>query len=297
MFNRLINFAVIVEQQSLNRASKLLNVSQPALSRQLHTLENEIGLPLFKREGKRLSLTSTGQLLYQYALEERQLERKFQQEFAKFNLAQKREFTIGASLTTLQSTLPDLITHFTRTEPETEIIAVTGKTHEIIGLVKSRKVDVGLVASMIEDPTLRSIPLFDDHLSLIVPRKHPLTMKASLQLEDVNGLPMILFSRGTWYRILTDEWFERYRVKPAIKMEIDSFEAILRLVSTGHNAALLPKSYLRQSLLEDNALVRLDLAELQQTIRTTSLVTLDDPEINPAAQRFVTRSRHYFNQS
>jgi DNA-binding transcriptional LysR family regulator len=297
MFNRLYNFATIVEQQSLNRASKLLNVSQPALSRQLHGLEDEIGLPLFKREGKRLSLTTTGQLLYQFALEERQLERKFQQEFAKFNSSHKSEFTIGASLTTLQSTLPDLITHFTRMEPETDITATTGKTHEIIGLVKNRKVDVGLVASMIEDPSLRSIPLFDDHLSLVVPRKHPLTMKNSLQLEDVNGLPMILFSRGTWYRILTDEWFERYLVKPEIKMEIDSFEAILRLVSTGHNATLLPKSYLRPSLLEDNALVRLDLAELRQTIRTTSLVTLEGTDINPAAQRFVMQARLYFNQS
>lgn len=294
MFTRLHNFAAIIEEQSLNRASKLLNVSQPALSRQLQTLENEVGLPLFERKGKRLQLTPAGQLLYQFALEERQLERRYRQESAKLGVSRRSAFTIGASLTTLQSTLPDLITHFTRTEPETDITAITGKTHEIVGLVKSRKVDVGLVASSIEDSTLCCVPLFDDHLSLVVPRQHSLTAKSTLQLDDVADLPMILFSKGTWYRILTDEWFERYGVKPEIKMEIDSFEAILRLVSTCQTATLLPKSYLRPSLLTDNDLVRLDLAELQQTIRTTSLIYLEEAEANPAAQRFVVQARLYF---
>ncbi len=296
MFNRLANYAIIVEQRSLNRASKLLNVSQPALSRQLHALEDEIGLPLFKRVGKRLHLTAAGQLLYQFSQEERLLDHKFQQEFAKYSASYKSAFTIGASLTTLQSTLPDLIAHFMHHEPETDITAITGKTHEIIGLVKNRKVDVGLVASMTEDSTLQAVPLFDDHLCLVVPSKHPLTLKGPLQLQDVNGLSMILFSKGTWYRILTDEWFERYQVKPEIKMEIDSFEAILRLVSTYQAATLLPKSYLRPSLLEDNALARLDLAELQRTTRTTALVTLAEADVNPAAQRFVMQARLYFSQ-
>ena len=292
MFTRLHNFATIVEQQSLNRAAKLLNVSQPALSRQLHTLEDETGLALFERKGKRLQLTPAGQLLYQYALEEHKLELRFQQDYAKLGRRRNSAITIGASLTTLQSTLPDLITLFTITEPDTDITAITGKTHEVVGLVKARKVDVGLVASTIDDPQLMCVPLFHDHLCLVVPRNHPLATKPAVQLRDVDDLPMILFSRGTWYRILTDEWFERYDVKPRIKMEIDSFEAILRLVGTCNIATLLPKSYLRASLLDDNELVRLDLAELRKTVRTTSLVYV--PEAGDSTQRFISQAKlHY----
>ncbi|MEX1031209.1 MAG: LysR family transcriptional regulator [Paenibacillaceae bacterium] len=295
MFSRLHTFATIVEHKSLNRASRILNVSQPALSRHVQGIENELGVALFDRRGKSLELTPAGHQLYQFALEERQLERRFQMDATLLRLERKGNITIGASLTTLQSTLPDLITHYTRTDPEIDLKAITGKTHEIVNLVKQQKVDVGLVASEISDPLLTCIPLFDDHLCLVAPKIHPLIGKANLRMEDFNDLPMILFSKGTWYRILTDELFERNQIKPEIKMEIDSFEAILRLVSTCHTATLLPKSYLRYSLLEDNDLVRLDIAELKKTIRTTSLVHVNTNEISLAAQRFVLQSKLYYS--
>ena len=174
MFTRLAYFAEIVEQQSLNRAARRLNVSQPALSRHLRALEDEVGQKLFERVGKRLVMTPAGDMLYKFALEERRLERRYRQAFSEWGAAGKHALTIGASLTTLQSTLPDLIAAFTAAEPDTDISAVTGKTHEIVAMVKERKVDVGLIAARIDEPSLVCVPLFDDHLSLIVPRRHPL---------------------------------------------------------------------------------------------------------------------------
>lgn len=69
----------------------------------------------------------------------------------------------------------------------------------------------------------------------------------------------------------------------------------LRLVSTCHYATLLPKSYLRPSLLEDNELARLDINELKKTIRTTSLIFADSNEMSPATQRFAVQARLYFS--
>lgn len=294
MFTKLSYFAEIVEQKSLNRASRRLNVSQPALSRHLRALEDEVGLKLFERIGKRLHMTPAGDMLYRFALEERKLERRYRQAFRQWNAAGRDTLTVGASLTTLQSTLPDLIAAFTAAEPDTDITAVTGKTHEIAGMVKERKADVGLIASRIDDPALRCIPLFDDHLSLVVPQHHPLARKTALRLDDVRDLPMILFSKGTWYRSLTDEWFGRYGITPAIKLEIDSFEAILRLLNGCRAATLLPKSYLRPVLLEDNELIRLDLDELKQTVRTTSLICPAEGDRKDAAERFIALARRQY---
>ena len=103
-----------------------------------------------------------------------------------------------------------------------------------------------------------------------------------------------VYLKGTWYRILTDELFERYGILPEIKMEIDSFEAILRLLPVGPSATLLPKSYLRESLLKDNELIRIDIDELKKTVRTTSLIYPDEQEMSPAAQRFVLQARLYY---
>ncbi|RIX53007.1 LysR family transcriptional regulator [Paenibacillus nanensis] len=295
MYEELHVFTVIVEQSSMNKASALLNLSQPALSRKLAKLEDEIGAQLFRRIGKRLELTRIGQLTYEYALELRQLHRSYLQTVSEFTATGRTSLTIGASLTTLQTTLPDLIQLLTSTHPEYDIKAITGKTHEIITFVREHKVDIGIVASSIEDSSLRCIPLFDDHLLLVVPRGHLMTEKGSLHIHDLNGLPMILFSKGTWYRILTDELFEMHGISPDVRMEIDSFEAILRLLHTCRAGTLLPKSYLREQLLSDNDLMVVPIRELEDTKRTTSLIHIDPSGLSPAIRQCVTEIAAKFN--
>ncbi|GKU80298.1 LysR family transcriptional regulator [Paenibacillus sp. L3-i20] len=295
MYEELEVFTVIVEQSSMNKASALLNLSQPALSRKIAKLEGEIGVELFRRVGKRLELTRIGQLTYEHALELRQLHRTYMGTVAEFTATGRTSLTIGASLTTLQTTLPDLIQSLTSAHPEFDIKAVTGKTHEIISYVREHKVDIGIVASSIEDSSLRCIPLFDDHLLLVLPRNHVVTEKGSLHIEDLNGLPMILFSKGTWYRIMTDELFDSYKISPDVRMEIDSFEAILRLLHTCRAGTLLPKSYMREQLLQDNDLIVVPISELENAKRTTSLIHVDPAALSPSIRLCINEIAAKFN--
>jgi DNA-binding transcriptional LysR family regulator len=288
-------FAVVVEQASLNKASQVLNLSQPALSRKIMRLEQELGVELFTRKGKRLELTRVGQLCYEHAVEQRHTEHKFQQAIQEFKSSGKQSsITIGASLTTLQATLPDLITVYLQEYPMTEIKASTGKTHEVVTLVKEKRVDIGLVASEIQVSGIHCEPLFDDHLCLVLPLGHAFIDQPSLAVSDLNELPMILFSKGTWYRILMDELFHRFSIFPDVRMEIDSFEAIIRLVSTCHTATLLPQSYLRPDLIHNNELILRNIPELEQTKRTTSLLYTEEAAANPTAMQFVAKAKHYF---
>jgi DNA-binding transcriptional LysR family regulator len=285
MLEELNFFAVVVEQSSMNKASAVLNLSQPALSRKIAKLEEELGVELFKRVGKRLELTRIGQLTYDYAVESRQQHRRYLQMVEQYKSLGRTTLTIGASLTTLQTTLPDLIQALTDRNPELDIKAITGKTHEIVSLVRDRKADLGIVASRIDDPALRCVPLFDDHLELVLPRTLFVSEKGGPEIGYLNGLPMILFSKGTWYRILTDELFEKYRLLPDVRMEIDSFEAILRLLHTCRAGTLLPKSYLRPELLADNDLITFRIPELEVTKRTTSLIHADN--LTPAIRLWI----------
>ncbi len=225
------------------------------------------------------------------------MQRNFLQSINEYKLAKtNRSFILGASLTTLQSTLPDLVTVYTSETPHTDIKVLTGKTHEVVSMVKEKKkVDVGLLASTIDHPGLVCMPLFDDHLCLVLPEGHPHAQKKAIEMSDLHELSMILFSKGTWYRVLTDELFMRTAIFPDVKMEIDSFEAIIRLVSTCQAATLLPKSYVRQDMLEENRLVVRSIPELESAKRTTSLIFNETTALNEAARQFVDKARRHFS--
>ncbi|MFX3632016.1 MAG: LysR family transcriptional regulator [Candidatus Pristimantibacillus sp.] len=281
-------FAAIVEHSSMNKAAAFLNLSQPALSRKIAKLEEDIGAQLFRRVGKRLELTRIGQLTYEYATELRQMHRRYMETVSEYASTGRTSITIGASLTTLQTTLPEFIKTLNASHPEFDIKAVTGKTHEIVTLVRENKADIGIVASRIDDAQLSCVPLFEDHLLLVLPTSIAVSNDGSaLEIDDLNGLPMILFSKGTWYRILTDELFAKYRLQPDVRMEIDSFEAILRLLHTCRAATLLPQSYMRQQLLDDNKLTVVPMRELEETKRTTCLIHADPAYLNPTVRLWI----------
>lgn len=287
-------FATVVDHTSLNKAAERLNISQPALSRRISRLESELGIPLFRRVGKRLELTAAGQLTYEFAQELRRFHGAYLQKLNAFKTGEAHGVTIGASLTTLQTTLPDWIKAMTEKHPSLEIKAVTGKSHEIATLVKERKVDFGLVASSVDDPSLTSLPLFDDHLILVLPRTHFIMEKTEIEMADLNRLPLILFAPGTWYRSLTDELFRRYDINPEVQMEIDSFEAIVRLLSASRAGTLLPKSYLRKQMLEDNDLFVVRIRDLEETKRTMSLIHGDPAWFTPSIQYLIDETTAYF---
>ncbi|MEK4512591.1 LysR family transcriptional regulator [Paenibacillus sp. FSL K6-2524] len=287
MLEELLVFTTVVEQSSLNKASKLLNLSQPALSRKVAKLEQEWGVSLFRRKGKRLELTRVGHEAYIYALEQRQRHQNFLQSVSRFKTAERAIVNLGASLTTIQTTLPLFITAMMSKFPDIELKLSTGKTHEIVSYLRDKKVDIGLVASSINETGLRCIPLFQDHLELIVPKGHELAEGAAM--EDLNARSMIIFSKGTWYRKLIDDLFGRYGVIPDVRMEIDSFEAIVRLLPICKSAALLPKSYLRSQLLRDNGLVTVPMKELEQTRRETCLIYSDKSELTNETIDWITK--------
>ncbi|RUT29124.1 LysR family transcriptional regulator [Paenibacillus zeisoli] len=291
MFEDLLVYITVVEQASLNKASKLLNLSQPALSRKIAKLEDELGVLLFNRNGKRLELTRTGQLVYTYAIEQRQRHVQFLESISRYKQAERSVLTLGASLTTIQTTLPPLVKALMNKYPDTELKLVTGKTHEIVSHVRDKKVDFGVVASSIEEPGLLCIPLFEDHLELVVPSQHELLQEDRISMEDLSGQPMIIFSKGTWYRRVIDDLFARHNVIPDIRMEIDSFEAIVRLLPTCKAAALLPKSYLRTPLLDKNEVVTIPMKELEQTRRRTCLIFGQKTDLNTETRQWISEMK------
>jgi DNA-binding transcriptional LysR family regulator len=178
--------------------------------------------------------------------------------------------------------------------PAAELKLITGKTHEIVSAVSEGKSDVGIIASSVQEPGLRCIPLFEDQLRLVVSEHHPLTL--SPQAHNGASLPAADDSvlQGHLVPPTTDDLFQRCGVDPDVRMEIDSFEAIVRLLPTIKAAALLPKSYLRPELLNGGGLVSLHIKELEQTQRTTCLIYQGSGGLSTAARCLVQVTEEVF---
>ncbi|WP_128893659.1 LysR family transcriptional regulator [Longirhabdus pacifica] len=278
MQDEIIFFKAVVEHGSLNQASKTLNISQPALSRKISKLEAELGVTLFERKGKKLVLTEIGKVTYGYAQQMSTLQKKFHHALADYKPESNNKLTIGASLTTLQSTFPDFISLIIADGFPLDLNARTGKTHEILSLVKEDRVDIGIVASNIDHADLHCIPIFEDNLALVVGDSHPLATLKQGHIHMLNDLPMVLFSTESMYRVLMDEVLLKYAVHPDIRMEIDSFEAITRLVVSCNFATVLPQSYIRK--IAGDELIIIPMEELQHTTRTTSLIYKKELELS-----------------
>jgi LysR family transcriptional regulator, putative pyruvate carboxylase regulator len=219
---------------SVTRAAEALYLSQPAVSLQLGALESELGVAVFERLGRRMSLSREGQVLYELA---RPLidgidgiETEFRNRLKGLDAG---ELNIAAGSSTILYLLPTLIAAFREQHPEVQL-----KLHNVTGLdglarIRSDEVDLA-VGSMLDVPNdidYAATHSFDP--LLITPLDHPLAAKPELRLEDLSPYGLILPpKRLTTYR-LVDLVFQQRRVPYTVALEVGGWEIIKQYVAMG----------------------------------------------------------------
>ena len=219
---------------SVTRAAEALFLSQPAVSLQLGALEDELGVKLFERQGRRLNLTHEGEALYELArplidgLDG--LEGEFRNRLRGLSAG---ELNIAAGSSTILYFLPPLVEAFREAHPEVQLKLhnVTGK--DGLAMIRSDEVDLA-VGSMLDVPTdLDYAPVRSFDPMLIAPLGHPLATAHPLTLEDISPCGLILPpKRLTTYR-LVDLVFQQRRVPYTVALEVGGWEIIKQYVAMG----------------------------------------------------------------
>ncbi len=229
-------FVTVVEYGTVTEASHRLRIAQPALSRYIHTLEKELGQPLFDHHGRRLHLTPFGQWAYDKA-------RHILEETRSFAQGRNgRNLNLGASLTTLTTFLPAAIREFRECAPDSEIHVETGLSADIYELVGNGRAEVGIVSDASPRASYRVIPLFTDPLWVLCPADTPWHDMDVLSIQELHGQPMIMMTQRTLLRSDLDALFRSHSISPDIRMEVDNVDVIQRMVSAGLGATILPRS-------------------------------------------------------
>jgi DNA-binding transcriptional LysR family regulator len=232
-------FVAVVEQGSLTAAARTLNLSQPAVTHQLHELEQRFNVALIERLGKRAYLTQAGEKLIEHARQLLEEDARTQTAMRRFGDGWLGRVRIGTSMTVLTYLLPPILRQLKTDHPQLEINLKAGLTSSTLQMLRSNALDLGLCALPIDDPAFEVVPLFHDELVALVPAAFgPVPKKATPAF--LSRCPLILGNAESALRRTVTEWLARAGPPPKPVMEFDNVEAIRSVVAVGLGASIIP---------------------------------------------------------
>jgi len=234
-------FLEVARRGSVSRAAEALFVTQPTLTARLHGLERELGAPLFVRTPHGMRLTDAGRAMVPFA--ERALRALVdgRDVLDQVRSASAGHLMVGAAPAVSTYILPALLEKFVADHPRVEVSVRTGHSEDIVDLVLSDEVQIGL-GRAIRHPDLEMRQFHTEELVLVCAPGHPFAKRRSVVMEEVAAERMIMFDLTSSYYEITQAAFLAAGVKPRGLMELDSIEAAKKMVERGLGVALLPRS-------------------------------------------------------
>jgi DNA-binding transcriptional LysR family regulator len=231
-------FVVVGEEQHYGRASRRLRVAQPALSRQIQDLEEEVGFKLFDRLPRGVKLSVAGRLFLEDA--RRILQAVSEATARAAHVARGQSGTLRVGFTENASwhgVVPDSFRLLREQQPDAELQLQPAASLEQLDAIRSGRLDAGFANFIPKaDPELDQLAVAVHHLELAVPKRHPLTKLKKLRLRDLTDVPFIWFPRRAspaFYDRLMHECYRGGLKSPRIVQEGLNEATILSLVSTG----------------------------------------------------------------
>ncbi|HCC0886614.1 TPA: HTH-type transcriptional regulator Cbl [Salmonella enterica] len=250
------------QEYNLTEVANILYTSQSGVSRHIRELEDELGIELFIRRGKRLlGMTEPGKALLVIAeriLNEAGNIRRLADHFANETSG---VLTIATTHTQARYSLPGVIKAFRELFPDVRLELIQGSPQEIETLLHNGGADIGIASERLStDPLLAAFPWFRWHHCLLVPRDHPLIHSSALTLESIACWPLITYRQGITGRSRIDEAFTRKGLQPDVVLSAQDSDVIKTYVVLGLGIGLVAEQSGREG--EEGALVRLDTRHL-----------------------------------
>jgi DNA-binding transcriptional LysR family regulator len=247
-FYQLVYFRKVAETKSISRAAEELFITQPAVSKQVRALEEELGEKLFDRIGKKVFLTKTGEVLYVHV--EKILRAVDEAKTAVRDLSEEcsGELVIGTSDHISLHRLPGILKSYISAFPKVDLKLRCHRSETVLEMVVKNLVDIGVITLPRVSTHLISRVIWKDPMSLIFPKGHPLAQLKKVRLKDITPYGMILPEAGTTTREAIDAAFIRKKLIPNVTMEVAYIETIKGLVKVGLGISILPDKAVEQEV-------------------------------------------------
>ena len=282
-------FIAVAELQSFSLAAEQLYLTQPAISKRIKGLEEQLNSPLFDRHNRSLSLTNTGHSLLPKAREIVQLVSDTQLSMRNMNHQVEGRLKLGTSHHIGLHRLPPYLKSFVSQFPQAELNLSFMNSESAYQAIAQRQVELALTT--LEASNTNNLPegiiseaLWQDEMVFVCAVDHPLNMLAQVKLKDLSEYPAILPEANTFTFKLLAEKFKQQKLTLNTPMPTNYLETIKMLVSVGLGWSLLPKTMLGSA--EETGLVAIKMDQVKLT-RPLGLLYLQGRTLSNAAKAFI----------
>ena len=277
-------FKEVAEVGNITAAAQALYISQSAVSQSIKQLERDLQTRLFARNSRGVTLTAEGQMLYEYVRSAMGLLETGEEKLSQTRELQMGQLTIGASDTvTSQFLLPYLDT-FHKRHPAIHIQIVSGRSHKVLGLLRSGKVDIAFASTPADDAGLRIYPCFDTHAIFVAGAEYPCDFDHVYTLEEIARFPLILLERKASSRLYLEKYFLQNGLHLNPEIELGARSLLVDLAAIGFGVAGVTEEFVRREL--ENGRLRKLRTSFDIPPRSVDLCVLRDVPLTSAAQRF-----------
>lgn len=233
------SFLALVDEGSLVRAAERMNLSAPAIHKQIRLMEGELGAALYEREGRRIRLTQMAQFLIPHARRLLADYASLVQALDEWRGLKRGMVRIGSGPTFSTYLLPSLLATFRQHYPEVEIFAEAGHTPQLLTDVRKGSIDLALlVDSPLCDPSeFRLETILEFEMVLVTCSKEPPRRCRLAQLEK---FPFILYAKGSVLEDMIDRYFAANGFRPSVSMRFDNAESIKAMLHSRFGISMLP---------------------------------------------------------
>ena len=282
-FRQLRVFNEVARHLSFVRAAENLHLTPPAVTMQVKELECHVGMPLFDRKGKQVSLTTTGEYMLVYARKILATVKDAEDAAARLQRAETGVLTIGF-VSTAKYFLMRLLAEFRTLHPGVDIQISIGNRDQLVGMLQNSEVDIAVMGRPPKELQTRAEP-FAAHPHVFVSAvDHPLAHRDHLRVEDLRPFDFIVREKGAGTRAAMEKFFEDTHVEPRMKIELHSNEIIKQAVMAGLGLGFLSLHTIGLEL--EHKLIRMLDVEGAPVVRSWNVVHTQSKMLSPAAEAF-----------
>ncbi len=282
-FRQLRVFNEVARQLSFVRAAENLHLTPPAVTMQIKELESQVGMPLFDRSGKKVSLTTTGEYMVVYARKILALLKDAEDASARLQRAEIGLLTVGM-VSTAEYFMMRMLSDFRARRAGVDVRVCTGNREQLVKMLQNNEVDIAVMGQPPTELQTRTEPFAAHPLVFVAASDHPLVEREKLTADDLRPYEFIVREQGSGTRVAMQKFFTDHRVEPRLQMQVNSNETLKQAVMAGLGLGFVSLHTIGSEL--DHG--QIAILEVQSTpvFRVWNMVHTLSKVLSPAAEAF-----------